>query len=238
MLVLVASSPPGSSFAASLKTSFSPFQTASATFFASKPERKPSINDFPMLMPSSTALPGSRPSRPRIPSFRAVPSPCPISFALPVSHVLPLPLHHLSNGSATSLSQATCTFSQSVSAFFHSELLVSDVTLFITLSILFPMASAMFSAAACTPGIFPVSQSTKSLTYGLNRSPTAIFTPSTALCRYVNEPDRLSFMVRAISAEAPSQFTIASVTFSMSFGVEFISASHPDIASCPAITFP
>ena len=46
-------------------------------------------------------------------------------------------------------------------------------------------------------------------------------------------PGRLSCMVAAISADFPSQFAMALLTFSMSAGAAFISARKPDMAFFP-----
>ena len=59
--------------------------------------------------------------------------------------------------------------------------------------------------------------------------------PSAALWNEVIAPCKLSFMVSAISADAPSQFAMESDNLLKSSSDAFTIASSPDIASCPPI---
>ena len=68
-------------------------------------------------------------------------------------------------------------------------------------------------------------------------SKTSIILPWILDCRSVSWPFTLSFMVAAISAAAPVEFSTADVSLSKSSGAALTIASRPDIASCPAMCF-
>ena len=236
--VLLASLPPGRRVAASeIRLFVPPFiacQIALPTFSPSNPSRNPSANDFPMSTPSATAPPASTPSRARMPFFSPVPRPSPISDATFAIFSLPDVCHHSVKGCAMISSQAIFTLPKK-SAFCHSGPADISANLVFSPAIFSSTVSIKSSMAFSTAGICNAIQSTMPRTYGDSLSPKDSFSPPTALCSFVSEPFRLSIIVSAISLATPSQFLIAAVTFSISEGAAFIKASHPDMASSPAM---
>ncbi len=112
------------------------FRIASPTFLPSNPRVKPSANEAPMLVPSSTAPLASIPSMASNPAESAVPIPSPILPALSASQALPVEFHHSLNGCAMILSQAIFSFSPKFLASFHSWELTIRCMLFLNPSTL------------------------------------------------------------------------------------------------------
>ena len=106
-----------------------------------------------------------------------------------------------------------------------------------------PIAAArspMVTMVFLVPSSMPFSLSTNPCTHvtiwrmaGMRISPKEMASSSNWLFRMVSCPARLSCMVAAISADFPSQFAMALLTFSISAGAAFISARNPDMAFFP-----
>ena len=162
-----------------------------------------------MLTPSSMVSPMPMPSRAMTPAFRPVPIPVPMSFANPANFAFPVPFHHSRNGSAINSSHAIFALPKNPASC-HSAVPEISLNFSCTLPALISSQSIKSFSPCLTAGICSLNQSASPLTYVDSLPPTESFTSSTALCRYVIEPCKLSIMVSAMAAAAPSALLIAS----------------------------
>ena len=203
--------PPGSNFPALFTMLPNPWNNLLVIASESNPSANPFANEAPTLAPSFNVSDTSTPRSVSIPSFNPVPILVPISPAMSAIFCFPVLFHHSLNGSAIKSSQAIFTLPKK-SAFCHSSLCVISLNFRFIRSTLVSTQSIISLSPCSIFGIWSVNQSAIPLTYGDNRSPNEIFTPSIADCNNVIEPSKLSSIVSDILDAAPSALFMESAS--------------------------